>query len=347
MRVLLTHERFLPDFGGGGEPFVAGLAANLLRRGVDVTVVTSGDPKLTSFNGIPTIRLPRARHLMNLAVTHIARHARQADLIQTFNYNACLPSLISGRLLRKPVVCLCLCVFRDAWLQLKGPVAGRVYRSVERFLLSRDFDRTLFLSETNRAAGLDFGARAERSLVIDPAVELEDYQPADQKDDVVLFAAKIESRKGTAELLATAQALPDVRFQVLGWGPEAEDFRRSAPSNVEFVGFETGEPFRRRFARARIFFCPSRAEGFPLVLIHAMASGCAVVSTLPLDFAGIRPEPGDVPAMAAAIRRLWTDREESAAIGRMNVKLSRRFGWERFTDTLLNTYEDVLRASRK
>ncbi|MEK7754166.1 MAG: glycosyltransferase, partial [Acidobacteriota bacterium] len=214
--MLLTHERFLPDFAGGGEYLVAGTAKHLLSAGVAVRVLTTGDPKLLAYEGVPTVRLPAHRYRFNLAVRRIEELARDADLIQTFNYHACLPSFLAARRLGKPIVCLALAVFGRTWLEMKGQLVGRAAALWERYVLTRPYDRLIFLSEHNRQLGMDFGVAAARSVVIDPAVDVHEYGPAPEKEDVVLFSAKLEARKGVPELLDVARALPDVRFQVLG-----------------------------------------------------------------------------------------------------------------------------------
>ena len=76
MNVLLTHERFLPDFGGGGERIVYETARHLMRRGVQVRVVTTGDPRVTADGGVPNVRLPVSRYRFNLALRTILDHAR-------------------------------------------------------------------------------------------------------------------------------------------------------------------------------------------------------------------------------------------------------------------------------
>ena len=96
MRLLVTHERFPPNFYGGGERVVYELAKGLKLKGLDITVLTTGNPKIREFDGIPTVRLPIHRYLMNLAVPWIYKYAKNVDLIQTNSYNACFPSLIAG-----------------------------------------------------------------------------------------------------------------------------------------------------------------------------------------------------------------------------------------------------------
>ena len=121
MNVLLTHERFLPDFGGGGEQIVYETARHLLRRGVQVRVLTTGDPRTTAYGGVPTVRLPISRYRLNGAVRAIVDEARTADLIHTCTYHASLPSLLAGKWLGKPVLCQVLALFHEGWKEMRGP----------------------------------------------------------------------------------------------------------------------------------------------------------------------------------------------------------------------------------
>ncbi|MEE9296596.1 MAG: glycosyltransferase family 4 protein [Phycisphaerae bacterium] len=342
MRVLLTHEAFAPDFAGGGEYVALETARHLIGRGVDLRVLTTGDPQVTSYEGIETVRLPMHRYRFNLAAGKIAALAEDVDLIQTFNYHASLPSLIAGRRLGKPVVCIVLGLFSHAWKEMRGPISGRLWMRWERYVLSRDYARVMFLSNYSREQGIAMGVPADRAKVNSPGIDLDAYGPAEEKEDVVLFVGKVHVRKGVDDIMAVAEALPEVKFRVMGWGPQEADFKRRKPHNVEFTAFERGRVLAEAFARARIFLFPSKAETFGISLIEAMASGCAVVSTVPLDFAGVRVAVGDRPAMIEGVRRLWNDRAQTEVMGRRNVEIARPYSWDRNVSYLLSTYCEVL-----
>lgn len=68
-----------------------------------------------------------------------------------------------------------------------------------------------------------------------PGFTSENCAPAPVKDDVVLFAGKFEKRKGVLDALEVARALPQVRFRMIGWGPEMEYLKRAALRNVEMA----------------------------------------------------------------------------------------------------------------
>jgi len=343
MTVLLTHERFMPDFGGGGEYIVLETAKHLKKQGVVVRVLTTGDPAITEYEGIPTQRLPISRHRMNLAAGEIAEAAAASDvdLIQTFNYHACLPSLLAGKLTGKPVVCVILGLFQEAWNGMRGHWLGQMYAAMERVMVRRNFARIIFLSDYSREVGIRLGARPELSLVNAPGIDPERFKP-EPKDGCVLYSGKYDRRKGAWDVLEVARALPGVRFRMIGWGPEEAALRAAATANVEVRGLMTGEELDRMYARASVFLFPTRAETFGITVAEAMAAGCAVVSTIPLNYEGAVVRPGDIPAMTSAISHLLNDSEQIAAIGGRNRAKAASFTWERNVRLLLDTYKSVL-----
>jgi len=342
VKVLLTHELFPPDFAGGGENLTLECARYLGRRGVEMSVLTTGDPGIRAFEGISTTRLAVHRYRMNFAVSEIMKHARDADVIQTFNFHACLPSLLAGQRLGKPVILLVLGVYARAWLDMKGAVAGRLYAAWERFLFTRPFARVAFLSEYSRQMGLELGIDPARTLVARMGLHHARFSASEAKDGSVLFVGKLEVRKGIWELLAVAKALPDIRFRIVGWGPEERAVRREASPNVEFVDIVTNGNLAPEFSRASIFLLPSRAEGSPMALLEAMASGCAVVCTLPLEYEGAKVAPGDIPGLISAVRSLASEPARARALGQANVTLARAHTWEDFAATLHAVYREVL-----
>jgi glycosyltransferase involved in cell wall biosynthesis len=351
LRVLVTHERFLPDFAGGCEYGVYSLSRGLESRGAQVRVLTTGNPAQKEYRGLETLRLPIHRYRMNLAAKQIAEQARDVDLIQTANYHAALPSFLAGRRLNKPVVLLVTALCGDAWLEMRGPVAGRVYSAWERFLMRRPFSRVVFPSQHALQLGRRMGIPDKRCVLIPPGIEHHKFGPDPDRPlrSNVLFVGKFERRKGIYDVLETARALPDIPFRLLGWGPEEQNLCQAAPPNVTIeivppggVMDNSDTRLPEAFAGASIFFLPSRAESFGLVLVEAMASGCAIVSSVPLEFEGVRVRPGEIGSMVDAIRRLWADPQGMARIGQRNIQRASVHNWDRFTSALVETYEQIL-----
>ena len=343
MKVLFVHELFPPDVAGGGELIVAEFSKRLSAKGIEIEVVTTGNPKTTSFDGIQTHRIPINRYLMNAAFPIIAKRAKDFDLIQSFSFNASLPSYIAGKLKHKPIVNFVLGVYGQQWLDIKGPVLGRIFALLERMQLVHDFDKSLFLSEFSRRIGIKIGIKRESTDVVYPGVDAKIFRPG-EKEGFVLFVGRLSRQKGLDYLLTAAKALPHVKFVIVGDGEEATRLRKIAPLNVEFKGWlkPMSSELVELYSKASIFCLPSIGEGFGIVLLEAMASGCAIVSTLPLDYEGTKVPPKDPIALRDAIRSLIDSPDRIEAMGKKNVKLSKKYDWETSSEKLKRLYTALI-----
>jgi len=345
-RVLMVHEHFPPESRGGGEYVVQETARGLIARGVDLRVLTTGDPAITEHAGVPTLRLPISRYALNLQARRIAQEAAGCDLIHAFNYHAALPAFAAAKRVGVPVVCTILGLFGRTWREMRGPVLGRAFAALERRIVSRPYARTIFLSAESRSAGIALGAPPETSLVAEPGIALERFQPAPQREDIILFAGRLDRRKGIHHVLAAARALPGLRFRALGWAPDIGTLRAAAPPNLEIIESRNSPAYPEALSRARIFFFPSHAETFGIVVAEAMASGCAIVSSLgTLGFAGARVPPGDEPAMIAALARLAADPATTDEAGAENQRRAAAFGWDRAVTRVMEIHADVMTTS--
>ncbi|MBU1974394.1 MAG: glycosyltransferase, partial [Nanoarchaeota archaeon] len=139
--------------------------------------------------------------------------------------------------------------------------------------------------------------------------------------------------------------LPTVKFVMMGWGKEEGKLRKLAPPNVEFsnLSLKAKKPFFEMYGKAPIFFLPSYGETFGFVLVEAMASGCAIVSTIPLGYEGHLVKPKNIQQMAQAINHLIKNPQITTQMGKKNVQIAKKFTWEKFTNNLLKIYENVLK----
>ena len=113
---------------------------------------------------------------------------------------------------------------------------------------------------------------------------------------------------------------------------------------MDFLGFLARPALRDRLQAAAVFVCPSDYEGFPLVLLEALACGAPVVSTRngPLAEPGRFPvllvEP-DPEALADGIVTILSQPAEAAerALAARRV-VEQRHSWERVVDALEEAY---------
>ena len=147
---------------------------------------------------------------------------------------------------------------------------------------------------------------------------------------VVGSVANFKAAKDHATLLRAAaqvrQAIPSVRFVLVGQGPLEAETRRLAgqlvlDQTVVFAGFRTDAT--RLMAGFDAFALSSTYEGLPIALIEAMAVGCPAVVTrvggTPEVVAdgvhGFLVPPRDPAALAAGLTRLLGDRALRDGLG--------------------------------
>ncbi len=341
MKILITHELFPPDVAGGGEIAVYEIVKRLMERDIEIKVLTTGDPRIKEYDGIPTIRLPINRYLMNLAFYSIYKHSKGCDLIHTNNYNACFPSYVAAKLLKKPIVCHIHEVYNEKWLKMRGVIGGNISRVVEKLQVNHDFNKFIFFSKHMRKSAIDIGVPIEKSEIIKPGVDFKKFK-MEKKEPFVLFVGNLIRRKGLEYLIEVAKELQDVDFLLVGRGKERERLEVMAPKNVKFLGYVSDKELIDLYSRALIFCLPSVGEGFGLVLLEAMASGCVIVSTIPLDYEGIRVEIDDVLGLKNVIRSLLDEPKKTERMGRKNRKRAKQYDWEEFTSRLIEIYEEVI-----
>ncbi len=136
---------------------------------------------------------------------------------------------------------------------------------------------------------------------------------------IVLAVGRLAGQKDFASLIDAARQWTDLDpvplLAIAGSGPLAESLaERAAPlgPEVRFLGPRPDVPVL--LAAAGVFVLPSRWEGQPLILQEALAAGCPIVASraggipdLTGEDAALLVPPGDVDALAAAIRRVLTD----------------------------------------
>lgn len=92
---------------------------------------------------------------------------------------------------------------------------------------------------------------------------------------VVLFVGRFVEKKGTPIVEQLARLSPQSTFLLIGEGP-IEPGKWNLP-NVRVLPFQPQATLREYYWASDVLLLPSTGEGFPLVVIEAMASGCPAI----------------------------------------------------------------------
>lgn len=182
---------------------------------------------------------------------------------------------------------------------------------------------------------------ATKVFVIPNFVRELPYPSCAARERLVLAVGRLQWQKGFDLLIrafaASGLAKSEYRMVILGDGPERESLASLATSLgiQDFVCMPglSATP-EELMSRTSIFVLSSRFEGFPNVLLEAMAMGCPVIATDcdsgPRDIVrhlldGILIEPDDVDALATAMKVLGEDSQLCESLAKNALEVRSRF----------------------
>jgi glycosyltransferase involved in cell wall biosynthesis len=233
----------------------------------------------------------------------------------------------------------------------------------------RSLEHVRHVVVTSRAtAGVlsrEYAVSDERMTVIEPGTD-EAARAACAGGSVpkLLCVATLTPRKGHLTLIRALAQIKDLDWRLTCVGSLDRDKATTMrvreevklaglEDRVSFVGELKDGELAPYYAAADLFVLPTEYEGYGMAVAEAIAHGLPVISTptggipdlVRTDLgnpAGILVEPGDVPALAAALRRLVANPDERKQFmygawgSRMHVR-----SWEAAAESMTNVLKDV------
>lgn len=196
--------------------------------------------------------------------------------------------------------------------------------------------------------------------VLENAVPIPERISDTKNASKIYFLGLLCPKKGVDTLLGAAKrvtaCLPDAHLYIAGGGDAIDGYRTMADAAhiadyVTFLGWANEEKKAKLAKECLIFVLPSLAEGLPMALLEAMASGSAVIATrvggipevIDDGVNGLLIDPGDEEGLASAIIRCVEDEglaHRLAAAGRDTVVS--RFSMTHYMKKLTEIYDSCL-----
>lgn len=375
MRIALVSDWYYPKIGGVAT-HMHNLALRLRDRGHEVTIVTNSRGKLElEEDGISMLRIPGVvSPILDVNITYSLKSTRELnEFLRDFDiihsHHAFTPLALkaakAGRRLGKATVLTTHSISfaheSKLWeaLGLTFPLFSKYLRYPHRIIAVSKAAKAFIEHFTDTPIevipnGVDDGAfrpvRNRERIKEEFGVE----------GRVVLYVSRMSYRKGPHVLLNAFSRIEDAVLIMVGSGEMLPFLRAQAKflrieDRVRFLGYVESRMLPELFGMADVFVLPSvTAEAFGIVILEAMASGVPVVAT---DVGGI-PEivresesgvlvpPGNELELRKAIQELLLDDELRKRLGANGRKaVEERYSWERVTERIEKTYEDVLSKS--
>ncbi len=336
----------------GGAERVVSLLANYFSKEHDVTVATFSKQqpfyhldsrvkhcKLDLLQPSRTIlqRVKNSFYRVDRIVAAIKK--ADPDIIVSFMTQTNFLAVIAAKLTKKPVVIA---------ERIAYDFHGNSVNKIKRVLYP--FSNTLVVQTEQDARHYKFlpNVRVVPNPLAIPKIEYV------QREPIVLAVGRLEEQKGFDRLIESFAYIQrkDWKLIIAGEGSQRQNLQQLIKklklTNVVLVG-------RRRdifnlYAKASIFVLSSKKEGFPNVLLEAMAFGCAVVSfdcpygpseIIENGVNGILVKNQDTKALASALQKLMDDATLRRRLGDEAMKVRDSYSIEKVAAQWMEIFEDV------
>ncbi|NEB93335.1 glycosyltransferase family 4 protein [Streptomyces bauhiniae] len=370
LKVLLVSH-YYPPHVGGIENVVHREAKGLSEQGAEVTVLTSADRSSSTVeDGVRVVRVAAWNGAERRAgvpfplfspalLTTALRLVRRADVVHIHDclYLSSLAAGLAARLTRTPYVLTQHVALVDHPSGLVRSVQRAVYGGPGRALLRGA--RSVFTLNASVARFVrQHGARVHRAHHLANGVDTAHFRPVASATEralarerfglpanrvLVLFVGRLVPKKGYDLLLAAHT--PEAGYDLVLCG-DGDTKALTGRRGVHHLGAQSPEAVADAYRACDVFALPSIAEGFPLTVQEAMASGLPVITT---DDPGYAPYlldrdrvsllPRDHSELAAELGKLAADPERRTLMGEYSRTYAEKaFAWDDHVQTLLARY---------
>lgn len=228
----------------------------------------------------------------------------------------------------------------------------------------RGADAVIAVAEALKDELVRLGAPAGKVRVLRNGVDLALFRPFDRdairarlgvSGDVIASVGHLTRRKGHHLVIEALAALPGATLLIAGGGEEHAALERLArrlgvADRVRFLGPLAHEDLAEIYNAADVLALASSREGWPNVLLEAMACGTKAVASpvwgssevIKAPAAGRLAAAQTAAAMADALRQALADPPARAA----TRAYAEGFSWDETSDALREVFETVIERSR-
>lgn len=184
-----------------------------------------------------------------------------------------------------------------------------------------------------------------------------------EPESILQVGFLIERKKGDITIQALnllKKTVPDASLTLIGNGPEQARFealvkKLGLQRDVRFMGRQPNPVVLEEMSKARFFVMPSVREGFGIVYLEAMASGCVTIGTEGEGIAdlivsgenGFLVPPDDPDAIANTISWCLEHPEEAAAIAERGRRDALGLTWEKNAEQYTALFQSLIEENQE
>ena len=314
MRICLVNALFHP-FSGGVEKHMYELSRELVRQGVDVTIVTArlrGTPEYEEIDGVKVHRIPCFEFRVPgfyppplIMAPGFVRRLKRLDeqyhfdiihLQNRFFVDFDMAALYC-KWKKKPFM-MTIHNARPVGISLPVTVGGLAYDWLVGRWPFAMADRIIAVSEWVRGDIAKYHIDAGKIIPVHNGINVDEFRPSEAKNvrtqygigdrPMLLFVGRMITQKGIPYLIEAMPLVlkehPEAKLFLVGRGSLLEGLKSKVASmrlekSVIFSGYMSEEMLKEAYGTCDLFVLPSVWEVLPIAVLEAMSSGKPVVCT--------------------------------------------------------------------
>ncbi|MEM2292952.1 MAG: glycosyltransferase family 4 protein [Nitrososphaerota archaeon] len=371
MNVLMVSPSYFP-IKGGAEAVIHDISTKLNSIGVNTDILTfnmnykwkpywhgktekNGKAtihKIPALNWFPLTHSDRITMGINLIPGKFRGILKKYDILHFHGGDLTLPLFSYG--VRKPKI-----------FHLHG-LSLEFYKKyfISRLILKNAAQTYICLTKTMKEQLTSLGIPEKRVEILPNGVDTSQFHPTKEKDEnMILFVGRVCREKGIDILLTALNYLEiPVNLTIIGpedWNPNhfqttLELIRKEnekGKHKIAYLGPKSREEIIPYYQKASLLVLSSRREGFPMVILEALACETPVIATNVDGIAeiilnnkcGVLVPPNNPQKLAEAIQYVLDNRETRVNFGRQGRRIVEEyFSMDIIIEKLLKIYSELL-----
>ncbi len=360
MKIAILAQTFPPRWMGGMEIATHNIASHLVGMGNEVHVITSISknlPRECVNNGFFVHRVQTIRKQVLFGLSHNLMSLpviKRIDPDIVFcQYVSCgLAGFLAKKLWKKSYIISGQ--GSDVYLSwaFKNAISKLVLNHADAVIaLTEDMKLAMQKICNREIIIVSNGVDLNKFEGLSEKKALRNYLGYGQDEKIILFVGRLSPVKGVRYLIEAMSCIVDKKYDIslklVGDGNDRRHLENivkelNLVKFVTFVGKVQNEEVPLYMASSDIFVLPSLSEGFPLVIMEAMAAGLPIVATNIRGISeivlneenGFIVDPEKPQQIADKLQLLLDNADLSIKISSNNKEKVKGYSWERITESI-------------
>ncbi|MEM2292931.1 MAG: glycosyltransferase family 4 protein [Candidatus Aenigmatarchaeota archaeon] len=371
MRVLMVTPSYFP-VKGGAETVIHDISGKLNSVGVYTDILTFNMDrkwkprwhgktekngkitihKIPALNWFPLMHSDRITMGINLIPGKFRGILKKYDILHFHGGDLTLPLFSYG--VRKPKI-----------FHLHG-LSPEFYKKyfISRLILKNVAQTYICLTKNMKKQLTSLEIPEERVKILPNGIDTGQFHPTKEKDEnMILFVGRVCREKGIDTLLKALNHLETpINLTIIGpedWNPDhfqrtLEKIRKEnekGKHKINYLGPKNREEIIPFYQKASLLVLPSRREGFPMVILEALACETPVIATningipeiLPNNKCGIIVPPNNPQTLAEAIQFLLDNDDVRTKLGcQGRILVKQHYSLDVIVEKLCRIYDETI-----